>query len=91
MGTGRGRVILMNTSPITIWHLTAVTGPRSVEPESDLLQEPIMPGDEQAIDIPPGVYRFVAETGGGSTYRSPLMQADSGGVARWSIAEARGH
>jgi hypothetical protein len=90
-GAEGGRVVLVNTTPMAIWCLTAVTGPEKVEPESDLLQGPIMPGGEQVIDVPPGLYRLVAETGGGSTYRSPLMQVSSGSVARWRIAgENRG-
>jgi hypothetical protein len=84
---GTGRVILRNTSPVPVWCLTAATCPESVQPESDLLQGPIMPGREQAIDVPAGIYRLVAEAGSGSTFRSPLMQASAGGVARWRIAE----
>jgi hypothetical protein len=86
----RGRVILTNSAPVPIFCLTAATCPETVRAESDLLQGPIMPGREQAIDVPPGVYRLVAAAGGGNTFHSPLMQASAGGVARWSIAGERG-
>ena len=88
-GAEPGRVIILNTLRMAIWHLTAAAGPEEVPPDTDLLNGPLMPGGGQAVELPRGRYRFVAETGGGSPYRSPLISLAAGGVARWSIGERR--
>jgi hypothetical protein len=81
-----GKVIMLNTCRMAIWYVTAMTGPGGSDAESDLLKGAIMPGGGQSIAVPAGIYRFRAETGGGTVYRSPLLRVDPGRVARWRIA-----
>ena len=81
-----GRVIVENRSPMSIWYLKAVFGRGNVDRAPDRLEGPILSGGVHSIDLIPGTYRLVAETGGGTVFRSPLIQVDTGGVARWEIA-----
>jgi len=81
-----GKVILLNTCRMTIWYVRAMTGPGGSDEGSDLLNGALMPGGGQSIEVPAGTYRFRAETGGGTTYRSPLLRVDPGRIARWTIA-----
>ncbi len=72
---------------MAIWHLAAVAGPEGVRPDTDLLKGPVMPGGREAIELPQGRYRFVAEVGGGSPYRSPFISVKEGRVVNWVIGQ----
>ncbi len=81
-----GRVIIENKWPMSIWYLKALARPTDTETTPDRLEGPIIPGGTHIMDLPAGVYRLVAETGGGTVFRSPLMQVVPGCASTWEIS-----
>lgn len=85
--TRTGRVIIENKWPMSIWYLKALARPADAEAAPDRLEGPIISGSTHTLDLAAGVYRLVAETGGGTVFHSPPMQVVPGCVSTWEITQ----